>query len=739
MDADTYCLEQEKPLDDDLHFEPYPNFESHPNLESHPVEDVAERLSQSAAKGEWNEVRNICQKDWLLDVPITKLGGTVLHLAAYHNLEDIFELLLQQLASGSLLTESYLKRKNFKGNTPLHYAASVGSVRMCHSIIDKADSTTLLSVRNNEGETPLFSAVLHGHKKAFLYLDSICCPEEISNYWTRKNDDTILLCAISEEHYELSLIILRKYKALVNLGNKDGMTPLHLLASKPSAFKSGNDLRWFENIIYHSFAITDEQELFLEADEENLETPQVTHGGHRSTNEATGKQLPPNYRTCFQLVEPVYKAVSSVYAFSKKNARNAVKEVDTENPERAQGAQRNEHQLQLPPNYSSCFLFVKLVFKAVQCIFEPLELVRKVRMTKVRHTWSILIMNELLKNTSMYQYSSVRKSLNNKHGKEKNEKEKADIDLPAEPILIAAKNGITEMVEKIIEIYPVAMYDVDKDQKNIVLLTVEYKQPSVYELLLSLREKNVIKDSVFTEVDHEGNSTLHLAATKAEFNWPVPGAASQMQWEIRWYEYIKNSMKRGFLPLLNKNGQTPEEVFTKNHEDLVKEGGNWLISTSDACSVVAGLFVSITFSTATALPDGIEGNKHSNASKIFAGSSFVSFYSSLLAVVMFLAILTSGCRERDFRHALPWKLLLGLTAFYVSIASTLVSFTTGHFFIFRDQLKFVSSTSYIVAYLLVTLFSMGVFPLYFHLAWATLKKVPQRKYRVNIPHWLLED
>ena len=133
-------------------------------------------------------------------------------------------------------------------------------------------------------------------------------------------------------------------------------------------------------------------------------------------------------------------------------------------------------------------------------------------------------------------------------------------------------------------------------------------------------------------------------------------------------------MKRGFLPLLNKNGQTPEEIFTKKHEDLVKEGGNWLISTSDACSVVAGLFVSITFSTATALPDGIEGNKHSNASKIFAGSSFVSFYSSLLAVVMFLAILTSGCRERDFRHALPWKLLLGLIAFYMSIDSTLISF-----------------------------------------------------------------
>ncbi|KAK7813427.1 hypothetical protein CFP56_005262 [Quercus suber] len=78
-------------------------------------------------------------------------------------------------------------------------------------------------------------------------------------------------------------------------------------------------------------------------------------------------------------------------------------------------------------------------------------------------------------------------------------------------------------------------------------------------------------------------------------------------------------------------------------------------------------------------------------------------------MVMFLSILTFVCRERDFHHALPWKLLLGLTAFYMSIASTLGSFTTGHFFIFRNQLKFVSSTSYIVTYALVTLFSRQCF------------------------------
>ena len=52
---------------------------------------------------------------------------------------------------------------------------------------------------------------------------------------------------------------------------------------------------------------------------------------------------------------------------------------------------------------------------------------------------------------------------------------------------MAAKNGITEMVKKILESYPVAIYDVDKDKKNIVLVAVENKQPHVYELLLSMK------------------------------------------------------------------------------------------------------------------------------------------------------------------------------------------------------------------------------------------------------------
>ncbi|XP_075642886.1 uncharacterized protein LOC142614207 [Castanea sativa] len=787
----------------DKHYTQCEDFIIHPELKDF---EGYRSLYPSAVKGRWEDVLDICHKEMFLTaVPITNSLDTVFHLAISDDQEVIFEKLLQLLPQESLRIASALRRKNKKGNNLLHIAASVGSVTMCSLII--RISKSMINTYNNKGESPLFVAALNGHKVAFLYLHSECGPKE--HYCIRRNGDTILHCAIAEEHYELSYIILRLYRDLVDFTNNKRISPLHLLANKPSAFKSGSDLRWHEEIIYHSIIGIEEQELISEAEKKHLRSQDI-HGG---SNGALWDKLqhPPNYRTCFEFGKLVFEAVPSIfrkYTMREADIENAVRPDVTHggdpSPYRVEG-----HQLQLPPNYRTCFSLVKVVSKAVLIILGAPEMVRKVRTTKVRNEWSILIMNELLKNTSTYQISKdipsfssdyplipddavksqkddespyiiktesgeiekhlrTLSSINEEHRKdteelvkslkpmmpeqeeekkkENNDQSKAksveeeDIDLSElTPILVAAWNGITEMVETTLRSYPMAMYDVDnKHQKNIVLLTAEHKQPSVYKLLLSLKEEKIIKESVFYELDNEGNSALHLAAKRSTFKWPVPGDLSQMQWEIKWYEYIQKSLQRNFHFLTNDNCQTPEKIFTTNHQDLVGQGGSWLNNTSNACSVVASLFVTSTFSTATNVPEGFETTVN-KASKIYACSSFVSFYSSLIAVVMFLAIPTSGCRERDFRHALPQKLLLGLTAFYISIASTLVSFTTGHFFLFRNQLKFLSSTSYIVTYALVTVSSMAVFPLYFHLVWATFKKELQRKYRVNIPHWFSED
>ena len=65
------------------------------------------------------------------------------------------------------------------------------------------------------------------------------------------------------------------------------------------------------------------------------------------------------------------------------------------------------------------------------------------------------------------------------------------------PILIAAKNGITEIVANILELFPVAIHDMNEHKKNIVLLAVENRQPHVYQLLL---QKSRMKESVFLRV-----------------------------------------------------------------------------------------------------------------------------------------------------------------------------------------------------------------------------------------------
>lgn len=68
-------------------------------------------------------------------------------------------------------------------------------------------------------------------------------------------------------------------------------------------------------------------------------------------------------------------------------------------------------------------------------------------------------------------------------------------------------------------------------------------------------------------------------------------------------QFVKESMPRNFFALYNKKGETPEEVLTKTHKELMKSVGDWLNKTSESCSVVAALIA-----TAATVPGGVEQN-----------------------------------------------------------------------------------------------------------------------------------
>ncbi|CAI0448842.1 unnamed protein product [Linum tenue] len=519
-------------------------------------------------KGDWRRVIHTYRtQPSAYAAQITKPLDTALHIAVSDGqeryVEQLVEIIGEEAAAGAAL-----RVRNDHGNTPLHIAAALGNARMCVSIAgrDKA----LVGVRNDESETPLFLAAVHGMKEAFLRMHQICGAEDCRRHYRGKDGETILHVAIAGEYFELAYQIIVLYKELVNAVNTQGKTPLHLLASKPGAFRSGSHVGGYHQLIYYC------------------------------------------------------------------------------------------------------------KFPALSCLF-------------------FIVLHRLAN---------------------------------------AAKNGITEIVEKILDLYPVAINDMNAGKKNIVLLAVENRQSRVYERLL---KRGVIRESVFRKVDNRGNSALHLAAALGHHKpWRIPGAALQMQWEIKWYEFVKNSMPYNFFIRHNKEGKTPRDIFSEEHADLVKSGGEWLISTSESCSVVAALIATVAFATSSTVPGGVEPDgkptlEGQPAFHIFAISSLVALCFSVTSLVMFLSILTSRFQEKDFGRDLPRKLLIGLSSLFVSIAAVLVSFCAGHFFVLRDELKYAAYPVYALTCLPVSFFAVAQFPLYVDLVRATFQRVPRRSYMVVPP------
>ncbi|KAL7219982.1 hypothetical protein ACSBR2_012944 [Camellia fascicularis] len=303
------------------------------------------------------------------------------------------------------------------------------------------------------------------------------------------------------------------------------------------------------------------------------------------------------------------------------------------------------------------------------------------------------------------------------------------------PILIATKNGISELVDRILDDFPEAIHDMNPEGKNLVLLAVENRQPHIYE---RLRAKKNFTDSLLWCVDNKRNNALHYAATlKAYQPWVAPDAVLQMQWEIKWYLFIKDTAPKELLGDENNDGKTPDEIFMETHTALVDLDKKWLMKTSESCTLVATLIATVAFATSASVPGGVQGRngepvlKQQVMFEVFAIASLVALCFSFTATIMFLSILTSRHQTMDFGTDLPRKLLIGLTALFISIASMLASFCGGHFFIVKDIMRDARVAEYLVVVIPVGFFLAAQFPLYFKLMLATFTTVPGRGFMLT--------
>ncbi|XP_054813873.1 uncharacterized protein LOC129314458 [Prosopis cineraria] len=690
-----------------------------------------EKLRRDARRGKWSEVFETYEKERALrTTKITATGDTVLHMLVSNGEEKMVANLVDFLVREEkglkaqnkdvmvpvdgddeetqnkdevvpvdgddgetenkdvvVPVNVVLGAQNTRKNTPLHLAASMGKVEICKKIGRAVPS--LIAKRNIAGETPLFLAALCGKKNAFLWLHYIYRSRypEVSptDHCIRNDKDTILHCAIAEGHFDVAIEIVDLYEDLVKATsiNNEGLSPLHLLAAMPSAFKSSSlfDRPYIDYLIYHLLPIREKKGATKIPDLDEEHKPNVSDYVLKLINDICSPGHGYEYRFSPTWSEKVFDCIILVL----------------------------HHLLEILERGG----------------WRKLNGIRK---KKEMHKSSVQIMNALLKDASesangtpLERSPTFTESVSSvKNGEKKIET----------PLIIAAKNGVKEMVEKILELFPSSIEDVNDEGKNIVLLAAEKRQTKVYQFLC---EKKILNENLFRQADKEGNSALHLAARLGDEPWLIPGEALQMQWEIKWFNFVKDSVPPRVFARYNNSYETPYDIFRETHKNLVTSGGKWLSKTSQACSVVSTLIATVAFSTIGDLPPKFTTPTPENKTgfKWFASSSLVAFCSSLISTFLFLSILTSRYQPIDFHMELPRRLIFGMTFLFLAIANIWLSFCVGHAFLLEQHFRNSYQNIYILASVLVTVFVLEQFPLYFDLITANFTKVPSPSHKAT--------
>ena len=109
------------------------------------------------------------------------------------------------------------------------------------------------------------------------------------------------------------------------------------------------------------------------------------------------------------------------------------------------------------------------------------------------------------------------------------------------PFLVAAKNGIVELVSEFLDKIPSSIHDTNSRKENVLLVAVKSRQPLIIEILRMKMIKNSKKElwnNLILAMDKEENTILHLAAEALGDGKPgqIAGSALQMMWDIKWFQ-----------------------------------------------------------------------------------------------------------------------------------------------------------------------------------------------------------
>nr|KJB67052.1 hypothetical protein B456_010G171900 [Gossypium raimondii] len=190
-------------------------------------------------KGDWGKAKEFLNiHPGAANVRITNRLETALHIAVRAGHIGFVEEVVK------LMSVSDLERRDKSSNTALFVAAASGITRIAEVMVKK--NKLLPGLRGNKGVTPLCIAAQKGHRDMVWYLYNVTAAE----YLNQEDYIGLLIATITTDLFDVALCLIQHNPELAILRDSNGETALHVLARKPTAFSSKNELGIWEMFIY---------------------------------------------------------------------------------------------------------------------------------------------------------------------------------------------------------------------------------------------------------------------------------------------------------------------------------------------------------------------------------------------------------------------------------------------------------------------------------------------------------
>ncbi|XP_042959336.1 uncharacterized protein LOC122294554 isoform X8 [Carya illinoinensis] len=664
-------------------------------------EELFERLHKAVRDNKLNDIKDI-RKSHPNDEPwnqiITDKDETVLHIAVANGREHIVKELVGYMSARSL------EMKDSDGYTALTTAAVLGNWPMVNCMLDK--NSDLISTRVTEGNNlPVVMAIDFGQiemARRLYYHYRIPDKEWIPEYDDR-NGATLLTCAIYAGTLDIALDLIKRSPRLALAIDNYEESPILALASMRQFFPSGNQLGFWKQPIYSRLSApptSDEACLKRVSNGEQCQSNQeyqsnilglsapptndearlnVSNGEQCQSNQEdqsniSGLSAPPtndearlnvsNGEICQSNQEDQNNISGMDIPSATPTSDEALFNVS--NGKQCQSNQENQNNISVP-SATCCYLGSRVLdFLGITQLYG----------TKKIHVQS----NELL--SQMCHVIS-----------ESNTKQLVD-GLVCTAICRAAENGIVEFVYEMLNTNrTLILWAQDENGRNILMLGVLHRQEKIFSILYRL-DGNMSR-YLTCLADKYGNNMLHMAGMiedSTRIN-QIPGAALQMQRELQWFKEVERIVRPKAKENKNKDGLTPQQLFTKNHADMKEKGEKWMKNTATSCTLVGILIVTIMFPAVFSFQGdnnqsmGLPKSLNNFLFNVFIISNALSLFSSSTSVLMFLGILTSRYSEEDFLEYLPRQMIIGLLTLFCSIATMMITFSSALLIILHERLR----------------------------------------------------